>query len=344
MAEAPQGSIPAAVESTTEEKDIVSVDDDEQVDLPPAVGSAGFEVLYQNEELLVVNKPPNVAMDGEIDGLTVEKWVNESEGMKAFMARDLPKGNVGKWNGGLTDNATKKRLRFIHQLDHPTSGILCLGFSKEMAARMAHCFQQRYAQKEYVAVLHGWLPESLMTPQEDAVAGENAETKRYIRCVNVGELEMTFPIGYDETDPKELRMACVEPPKGKEAKTVLSVLRRAHVRRNDGVLVKVTHVLLKPTTGRRHQLRVQCACIGHPMIGDLLYSADGQLYDRMMLHAMTLSLGIDVDICASSYKDRVNDKRRRRRVTIGVADHAAEATSRFTTADPFVQYLVDDAA
>merc|ERR1711871_819697 len=54
---------------------------------------------------------------------------------------------------------------------------------------------------------------------------------------------------------------------------------------------KVTKVLLKPITGRRHQLRVHMRALGHPIVGDASYNSE---YDpqspRMMLHAQKLAI------------------------------------------------------
>lgn len=53
--------------------------------------------------------------------------------------------------------------------------------------------------------------------------------------------------------------------------------------------VPVTKVLLRPVTGRRHQLRVHLASIGHPIVGDTSYTGD-RASIRMYLHARSLSL------------------------------------------------------
>ncbi|XP_019062540.1 RNA pseudouridylate synthase domain-containing protein 1 isoform X2 [Fukomys damarensis] len=55
----------------------------------------------------------------------------------------------------------------------------------------------------------------------------------------------------------------------------------------------VSKVLLKPLTGRTHQLRVHCSALGHPIVGDLTYGqATGQEDQpfRMMLHAFYLRI------------------------------------------------------
>jgi 23S rRNA pseudouridine1911/1915/1917 synthase len=55
----------------------------------------------------------------------------------------------------------------------------------------------------------------------------------------------------------------------------------------------VSLVELQPTTGRTHQLRVHMAKIGHPIVGDPLYS--GSKYgERMFLHALKLELNLPI--------------------------------------------------
>ena len=59
--------------------------------------------------------------------------------------------------------------------------------------------------------------------------------------------------------------------------------------------VPITKVLLKPETGRRHQLRVHTALIGNPIVGDCTYATGRPTFDpfqapRMMLHASELNL------------------------------------------------------
>lgn len=53
-------------------------------------------------------------------------------------------------------------------------------------------------------------------------------------------------------------------------------------------------MLLKPLTGRTHQLRVHCSAIGHPIVGDFTYSSgvDDAPY-RMMLHAHLLHIPLE---------------------------------------------------
>ncbi|PNJ02263.1 RPUSD1 isoform 1 [Pongo abelii] len=65
----------------------------------------------------------------------------------------------------------------------------------------------------------------------------------------------------------------------------------------------VSKVLLKPLTGRTHQLRVHCSALGHPVVGDLTYGEASGREDRpfrMMLHAFYLRIPTDaecVEVC-----------------------------------------------
>lgn len=57
-----------------------------------------------------------------------------------------------------------------------------------------------------------------------------------------------------------------------------------------------TKLAIQPITGRRHQIRVHCLEIGHPIIGDYTYSGktDTKPY-RMMLHAWKLKIPFEHD-------------------------------------------------
>lgn len=64
---------------------------------------------------------------------------------------------------------------------------------------------------------------------------------------------------------------------------------------------KVTLLELSPHTGRRHQLRVHLASIGHPILRDVAYEDPVSWYaGRTMLHAMKLHLplqkGFEIDV------------------------------------------------
>jgi 23S rRNA pseudouridine955/2504/2580 synthase len=89
-------------------------------------------VLYQDDEVLVLNKPAGLAVQG---------------GTKTLRHVD---GLLSAWGEGL------ERPRLVHRLDRDTSGVLVLGKSPQAAARLAGAFARRRAEKTYWAIVAGF--------------------------------------------------------------------------------------------------------------------------------------------------------------------------------------------
>jgi RluA family pseudouridine synthase len=176
-----------------------------------------LEVVHRTEVVLVINKPYDIRIDGDHE-LTVQKmvWMQFPEFYENKKDPDV-------------------RLRFCHQLDFATSGILCMAFTKKATHEIAQLFEQRTTKKEYIALVFGHVKES--------------------------SIKIDAPIGQDQSDLRNFKM-CIRKD-GKSSQTVLNVLKHGYYGQN-----KVTKVLLTPLTGRTHQLRVHTQSIGHPIVGD----------------------------------------------------------------------------
>ena len=151
-------------------------------------------------------------------------------------------------------------VKLIHRLDMDTSGLLI--FAKNAAAQtnISKQFIDRLPQKSYQARVFGqW---------------ENVGVKGKI----------SVPVRYEPTTkPRHI----VDHDWSKHALTLYEIL--AHEECGGQT---VTRVLLKPVTGRSHQLRVHMVHVGHVMIGDPIY-AEGAALDiapRLNLHAQQLRL------------------------------------------------------
>lgn len=140
----------------------------------------------------------------------------------------------------------------IHQrLDRETSGVVMFARRKEANPALAKQFEGHHVDKRYVAVVEGRLPAKTVLRH---FVSEGDGQRRVARA----------PDG--------------RPRRGEqEAVTRLEVLERAGKR---------SLVELVPETGRTHQLRVQLAAIGAPIVGDPLYGGAPDV--RMMLHAKSL--------------------------------------------------------
>jgi tRNA pseudouridine32 synthase/23S rRNA pseudouridine746 synthase len=140
--------------------------------------------------------------------------------------------------------------RVVHRLDCYTSGIMLFAIGIEMQRALSRIFHDRKIQKQYIALVKQWLDE------------------------NEGVIK--FPMRCDiDNRPHQI----VDYEHGKSAVTFWQVLQRKD---------ETVRLLLKPVTGRTHQLRVHCAAMGFPIIGDGLYGNDEEKQPRMLLHADNL--------------------------------------------------------
>ena len=145
------------------------------------------------------------------------------------------------------------KLWVVHRLDKGTSGVMVFARDAESHRALNIQFENHEAQKTYHAIMEG-------NPK-----WEEKVTKYPLRA-NVGKKHRT----------------AVDDKNGKPAETHFRVIKRYQ----DAALVEA-----KPMTGRTHQIRVHAYALGHPLLGDVLYSAqETWLITRPALHAQTLSL------------------------------------------------------
>jgi 23S rRNA pseudouridine1911/1915/1917 synthase len=145
------------------------------------------------------------------------------------------------------------RPGIVHRLDKDTSGVMICAWDSESLAFLSAQFKTGKVRKRYAAILRG-------------VPGESSGRIETLLCRD-SRNRQRFTVG----------------ERGKEALSYFTVIRSWG-----------THslVLLRPRTGRTHQLRVHMAYLGHPIVGDSLYgSGDPQFPGAaMMLHAKNLCI------------------------------------------------------
>lgn len=162
----------------------------------------------------------------------------------------------------------------VSRLDAPVSGTLVVAKSPAAAADLSRQFRERSVAKEYVAVVEGRFPAPLgqWVDWHDAISRRPDEP----RSVLQRDIPATEPLAEEDED---------------EASAAAVPARAAHVRarvvRRAG---EVSLVELEPSTGRRHQLRVQLAGRGCPIVGDRLYGARLPHVAGIALHARRLTI------------------------------------------------------
>ncbi|MDF1591666.1 MAG: RluA family pseudouridine synthase [Desulfobacterales bacterium] len=155
----------------------------------------------------------------------------------------------------------KIRPGIVHRLDKDTSGVLVVAKNDAAHHDLAGQFKSRKVQKHYLALVHG--------------------------PVKADSGTMAFSIGRHPVDRKKMS---TRSRKARGAETRWKVKERF-----DGA----TLLDLDLKTGRTHQIRVHCAAIGHPVVGDAVYGGGRRLElsgkgksalkaARQMLHAQCL--------------------------------------------------------
>jgi|SRR5688572_14257835 len=155
-----------------------------------------------------------------------------------------------------TLEADHGKLWVVHRLDKTTSGVIVFARDAEIHRDLNIQFENHEAEKIYHAIMEG-------NPKW------NEKIAKHPLRVNVGHKHRT----------------AVDDKNGKPSETRFKVLKRYQ---------EVALVEAKPMTGRTHQIRVHAYALGHPLLGDRLYSAEEtDIISRPALHAYTLTIHLN---------------------------------------------------
>lgn len=154
-------------------------------------------------------------------------------------------------------------LAMPHRLDRCVSGVVLAALTKRAARLLSAQFASRKVEKTYIAILQGRLEV------EPTAAGESPAVRWVDTLIKV------------PGEPRAQRSH--DPLRGQRAETDVEVIR--YDPRADH-----TWVRFRPITGRMHQLRVQSAARGHPILGDERYGgvSVAATAGRIALHAASL--------------------------------------------------------
>jgi 23S rRNA pseudouridine1911/1915/1917 synthase len=144
---------------------------------------------------------------------------------------------------------SKKRIFIVHRLDKDASGILV--FAKTEPAKYTLQSQWQDSTKKYLAVVRGRFENQIDTLR--SYLAENQAFKVY---------------------------STPDASRGKLALTAYAVRKET---------AEYSLLEIDLLTGRKHQIRVQLAESGHPIVGDKKYGEEGKGHARLALHAYLLS-------------------------------------------------------
>lgn len=304
--------------------------------LDPAFAKWPVDIYYEDNHVLVVEKPAGLLSQGDVTG--DPDLLNL---LKTYLKVKYHKPG-------------EAFLGLVHRLDRPVSGLMVFAKTSKGASRLSEQVRRRKVEKEYLAVVHGRVPseeKAKRTEPGEAEIGSlpSARPGPWIELRDIlstekrgGRYEVLAPELADRQEAREVRKDRQDrqdrqnqkdrqgrakgQAKGKEAILEYRVLaygseesgclpsekaQRALGRRQEslegtqGALGRaqeplegarraetLTLLAIRLVTGRSHQIRLQMAHMGHPLVGDRLYGWSqplDQAAPTVALHAYHLA-------------------------------------------------------
>ncbi|MGH9948166.1 MAG: RluA family pseudouridine synthase [Pyrinomonadaceae bacterium] len=230
--------------------DFIEIEIDEQRETAMRPEDLPLDIVFEDDDLILINKPA---------GLLVHPTHRDKSGTllnalafylnKEIFLRGSAEPERDDLSQSKIQNRKSKIIRpgLIHRLDKETSGLLLVAKNTRSHRILAKQFRLKTVTKKYLALVCG------LVEQNNGVINET-----------IGRF------------PEEKRWGVKAD--GKPAETRFKVIER---RQNTTLLELI------PITGRTNQLRIHCAAIGHPILGDV--DRGGREHERLCLHAAALS-------------------------------------------------------
>jgi 23S rRNA pseudouridine1911/1915/1917 synthase len=235
-----------------------------------------FEIIYEDSGLLVIKKPA---------GLVCHPTKTDQYSSLISRARLY-----------LGPGA---RPHLVNRLDRETSGVTLVAKDLETARELRRIWEGRQVEKDYVAIVHGEVREAHGII--DASLGKDEQSRVAIKdCVRADGAPASTAYWVLERvrrNPETTDHGPLTTDQG-PGTTDHGPLTTDHGLGTTGqgpqpcpsprlVPQSFTILLVRPLTGRKHQIRIHLAHLGHPIVGDKLYGGDEDLYLALVEDRLT---------------------------------------------------------
>jgi 23S rRNA pseudouridine1911/1915/1917 synthase len=225
-----------------------------------------FDIIHEDADLLVIQKPA---------GLVCHPTKGDEYSSLISRARLHLKS---------ANNLESPHL--IHRLDRETSGIVLIAKNAVAAGELGKVWETRTVQKEYLAIVHGHVRDD--SGLIDAPLGKDIASVVAIKdCVRPdgapAQTEFFVLQRWERNVSREAREVCEgDSMETKPSPPAVSLRDHSQLKIKDSKLKIASQpfslLRLLPRTGRKHQIRIHLAHLGHPIVGDKIYGGDPDLY------------------------------------------------------------------
>ncbi|MGO8741047.1 MAG: RluA family pseudouridine synthase [Limisphaerales bacterium] len=190
----------------------------------------------------------------------------------------------------------------VNRLDRETSGIVVVAKNSELAGELGKIWEARAVGKEYLAIVHGRVRDD--HGLIDAPLGKDEQSQVAVKdCVRPdgapAQTEFWVESRFNRPRPRPRQSESEDNgrergrggvgPEFRLQAAQLSTLNSqplgAPKRSEGGSTCSLLRVI--PRTGRKHQIRIHLAHLGHPIVGDKLYGGDEDLYLALVENRLT---------------------------------------------------------
>jgi len=265
-----------------------------------------LNIVHEDAGLLVINKPAGLVCHptkgdafsslisrvrlylnsslsaNEVGGEVVPSTLNRPVLHSACATEDQP--------------STILSPHLVNRLDRETSGIVIVAKNSEIAGELGKIWEARAVEKEYLAIVHGHVRDG--HGLIDAPLGKDERSIVAVKdCVRPdgapSQTEFRVERRFHRPRPRQSESEDDGRERGRGGVCSEFRLQAAQLSTLNPQLSTIsqpsTYSLLRvtPRTGRKHQIRIHLAHLGHPIVGDKLYGGDEDLYLALVENRLT---------------------------------------------------------
>ena len=223
------------------------------------VEKTGVKIVFEDDDYIVVDKPTGLLTVSTAKGSQSKSGKKEATLyaiLNAYVKTSARARRKEDLASGRTPDRSTAKIWIVHRLDKGTSGLVVFAKNEHAKEVLQSRWKELVIERRYIAFL------------EKKVEKESGAIQSWL-----------------VENPKSLKVwsSPVEVRGGQLAITHYKVLDYVH--RGKGLYTKAEFSL---ESGRKNQIRVHAADIGHPIAGDEKYGAETDPIRRLALHAATL--------------------------------------------------------